>query len=205
MKLKFGRETAEVRILRSARKTLALEITGEAEVLVRAPYRMREDVIRAFLAEKQDWLAAHLALARERKAQRDKSAAKRMSRKELEALAEKAVRTIPMRVAYYAPLVGVNYGRITIRNQKTRWGSCSSKGNLNFNCLLMLAPERVLDYVVVHELCHRLEMNHSPRFWTEVERVFPDYRSQKEWLKVHGGELMAMLPEANTEQEEENR
>lgn len=205
MKLKFGRETAEVRILRSARKTLALEITGETEVLVRAPYRMREDVIRAFLAEKQDWLAAHLTLARERKAQRDKSAAKRMSQKELEALAEKAVRTIPMRVAYYAPLVGVNYGRITIRNQKTRWGSCSSKGNLNFNCLLMLAPERVLDYVVVHELCHRLEMNHSPRFWAEVERVFPDYRSQKEWLKVHGGELMAMLPEANTEQEEEDR
>ncbi len=90
-------------------------------------------------------------------------------------MADRAIDVIPERVRPYAPIVGVTYGRITIRNQKTRWGSCSSKGNLNFNVALMLVPEEVMDYVVVHELTHRKEMNHSQNFWTEVERVCPEY------------------------------
>lgn len=94
-----------------------------------------------------------------------------LSHEEIRQLARKAMKVIPERVAYYAPLVGVDYGRITIRNQKTRWGSCSSRGNLNFNCLLMLTPPEIIDYVVVHELCHRKEMNHSPLFWKEVENI----------------------------------
>ena len=100
---------------------------------------------------------------------------------------------IPQRTAYYAPLVKVSYGRITIRNQKSRWGSCSSKGNLNFNCLLMLMPPEVIDYVVVHELCHRLEMNHSERFWKEVERVLPDYKLRKKWLRENGDRIMRRM------------
>ena len=96
---------------------------------------------------------------------------------------------IPQRVAYYAGIVGVTYGRITIRSQKTRWGSCSSGGNLNFNCRLMKAPTSVLDYVIVHELCHRLEMNHSSRFWALVEQVMPDYRVHRKWLREHGSSL----------------
>ena len=83
-------------------------------------------------------------------------------------MADQAVKTIPEKVRYYAPLVGVTYGRITIRNQRTRWGSCSSKGNLYFNCLLMLAPPEVLESVVVHELCHRKEMNHSKMKWNQL-------------------------------------
>ena len=74
--------------------------------------------------------------------------------------------------------------------QKSRWGSCSAKGNLNFNCLLMRAPEEILDYVIVHELCHRKEMNHSDRFWAEVEKVMPSYKERRKWLKDHGNELM---------------
>ena len=104
-----------------------------------------------------------------------------------------AVRVIPARVAYFAPLVGVTYGRITIRNQRSRWGSCSSKGNLNFNCLLMLAPPEVLDSVIVHELCHRLEMNHSKRFYAHVHRVYPEYDRAHAWLKEHGTELMLRM------------
>ena len=80
-----------------------------------------------------------------------------------------------------------------MRAQRTRWGSCSSSGNLNFNCLLALVPPAVLDYVVVHELCHRLEMNHSPRFWQEVGRVMPDYEEHKKWLRENGAELIERL------------
>lgn len=97
---------------------------------------------------------------------------------------------IPQRVRMFAPIVGVEYGRITIRMQKSRWGSCSSKGNLNFNCLLMAMPEEVRDYVVVHELCHRKQMNHSDKFWAEVEKVLPDYKVSRKWLRDNGEEIM---------------
>ena len=112
---------------------------------------------------------------------------------QLQALASQARQTVPERVAYFAPLVGVTYGRITIRSQHTLWGSCSSKGNLNFNCLLMLTPPEVLDYVVVHELCHRKEMNHSARFWAEVEHVLPDFENQRKWLRENGTALISRL------------
>ena len=106
----------------------------------------------------------------------------------------KAKETITKRVSYFARLMGVSYRNITIREQKTRWGSCSSEKNLNFNWKLILAPPEVLDYVVVHELCHRLEMNHSPRFWAQVERVLPDYKVSRKWLREHGNELMDLNP-----------
>lgn len=90
---------------------------------------------------------------------------------------------------YFAPLVGVTYNRIFIKEQKTRWGSCSSLGNLNFNWKLILLNEELLDYVVVHELAHRKQMNHSPAFWAEVERILPDWRERRRWLREKGGEV----------------
>ena len=105
-----------------------------------------------------------------------------------------AKRTIPQRVAYYAPLVGTDYKRISIRKQQTRWGSCSKDGNLNFNALLLLAPPEVMDSVIVHELCHRLEMNHSRKFYENVYRVFPDYDRCDKWLKENGKMLIHRLP-----------
>ena len=96
---------------------------------------------------------------------------------------ELARQRITRRVEYFAPLVGVTYNRIFIKEQKTRWGSCSSLGNLNFNWKLILLNEELLDYVVVHELAHRKQMNHSPTFWAEVERVLPDYRERRRRLK----------------------
>lgn len=93
------------------------------------------------------------------------------------------------RVTFYHQTTGGVYHTITIRDQKSRWGSCSSRGTLSFNYRLMFAPPRVLDYVVVHELCHLTHMNHSASFWTMVEQVMPDYRIHKQWLRDHGHEL----------------
>ena len=104
-------------------------------------------------------------------------------------LSARALGRIRERVLFYAPRVGVMPGRITIREQKTRWGSCSSKHNLNFNWKLIMAPPQVLDYVVIHELCHMHEFNHSPRFWALVERQMPDYAAWKKWLKTHRDDL----------------
>ena len=103
---------------------------------------------------------------------------------------ELARQVLQRRAEYYARQMQVSYGRVAVKDQKTRWGSCSAKGNLNFNWRLILAPGEVLDYVVVHELAHRREMNHSVRFWNLVESVLPDYQQRKRWLKENGDRLM---------------
>lgn len=177
-----------VRVIRSNRKTMSLEITPQGEVLVRAPYSMPQSKIEQFVKEKEDWIWKHLTKIEKKRA--DNSQTEPLSDEELQKLGNLALKVLPERVKLYAAQMGVTYGRITIRCQKTRWGSCSSKGNLNFNCLLMLAPEEVQNYVVVHELCHRLEMNHSKRFWAQVEKVMPDYKIHQRWLKENGGKLM---------------
>lgn len=174
----------QVEIIRSSRRTMALEVTRDGRVLVRAPYRMPETRIRAFVEEKKEWLEIQLARANE--CQEQQRQAGSISGEQRRAGIETARKRIPERAAYYAEIIGVTYGRITIREQKSRWGSCSSKGNLNFNWKLVLAPPEVLDYVVVHELCHRLQMNHSTAFWNEVERILPDYRERRKWLKENG-------------------
>ena len=166
-------------ILRSSRRTLALEIR-DGRLLVRAPRRATQAEIEALLEKHGAWIEKHLQRAEAQRAAAEALAP--LTVEELRALAERALQVIPERVRYYAPKIGVTYGRITIRAQRTKWGSCSAQGNLNFNCLLMLAPPEVLDSIVVHELCHRREMNHSERFYAEVLRVFPDYRK---WNKAH--------------------
>lgn len=180
----------EYTIIRSNRKTLALQIK-DTEIIVRAPLRTSLKTIEQFVRDHETWIEKHLAKARDYISAAEETP--KLTEAEIRELAEKAVKVIPERVRYYAPLIGVTYGRITIRNQRTRWGSCSSKGNLNFNCLLMLSPPEVIDSVVVHELCHRKEMNHSEKFYQEVLRVYPEYHKWNGWLKKHGKELMARM------------
>lgn len=165
-------------LVRSARKTLAIEVKTDGQVIVRAPQRMPQREIEKFVLGHQDWIQnARQKILEARENSRV------VTDEERQVGIEKAKVLIPQRVAYFAKRMGVTYGRITIREQKTRWGSCSSKGNLNFNWKLVLMPGEVLDYVVVHELAHRLEMNHSAAFWAIVERELPDYRARRKLLK----------------------
>ena len=165
-----------------------MEIRPDRTVVIRAPKWMSDEEIDRFFVEKSGWIEKNIrALDEQRKMLKD---IEPFSPDEIQDLADKAIDILPQKARYYAKKLGVSYGRITIRNQRTRWGSCSSKKNLNFNCLIMLTPESVQDYVVVHELCHLIEMNHSKRFWSLVESVLPDYRKSEAFLKKEGAALM---------------
>ena len=182
----------EFEVIRSNRKTITAAIR-QNKLIIHAPLNATNEEINRFMLENKRWFDVHLARAQAR--EKAKEGIHRLTPDGIQALANRALEVIPERVAHYASLIGVTYGRVTIRNQRSRWGSCSNKGNLNFNCLLMLTPSEVVDSVVVHELCHRKEMNHSERFYAEVLRVFPDYWAQDKWLKENGDILMTMLTE----------
>lgn len=161
----------------------------DGELLIRAPRFAPKSEIERFIRKNSSWIEKQIA--KKEKQLEALEGVEVLSEEEIRQLTKRAKEVIPQRAAYYAEKIGVTYGRITIRCQKTRWGSCSAKGNLNFNCLLMLAPDEALDSVVVHELCHRLEMNHSQRFYREVLKAFPEYKKWNRWLKENGNVLMA--------------
>ena len=180
-------EKISYQLIRSRRKTLGLELRPEG-LIVRAPLRATNRQIEYFVEQHRQWIRQHREKLEWQKRQAAELPA--LTEVELKKLAESARQYIPEWVQYYAPKVGVDYGSITIRSQKSRWGSCSSKGNLSFNCLLMLTPPEVIDSVVVHELCHRKEMNHSAAFYAHVLRVFPEYQMWRRWLKENGPALL---------------
>ena len=171
-------------IIKSSRKTIAVEVRQDDSVLVRAPRNCPQSRIDTFLKEKQAWVLAKVEEQKEKEA--DSMKIQPLSEAEQRLYRDKAREIFEQKVSYYAQKMGVSYGRIAIRDQKTRWGSCSGEGNLNFNWRLIFAPAGVLDYVVVHELAHRKEMNHSPRFWRVVEDTMPEYRKYQKWLKENG-------------------
>lgn len=183
----------KVTVIRSNRKTVAIQVNSDLSVIVRAPRSASEKDIEEILKKKEAWISKHIEKIKKTKERLEAEPTEKLTREKVIALAEEALKVIPARVEYFAKVIGVTYGKITIRNQKTRWGSCSSKGNLNFNCLLMLAPPEVLDYVVVHELCHRKQMNHSKAFWSEVEKVLPDYKEARKWLKEDGSQMITLF------------
>lgn len=174
----------EYEIIRTGRKTLAAEIKN-GRLILRVPRRATDEEIRVFLQRHRRWIETHLAKAEQT------TALPKLTEAEIQTLRAQAAEVIGARVAHYAARLGVSYGKITIRFQRSRWGSCNAKGDLSFNCLLMLAPPEVLDSVVVHELCHRRQMNHSKAFYEEVLRVMPDYRQRHRWLKENGPSLLA--------------
>ena len=177
-------------IIYSTRRTTALQVTPDGRVIVRAPKRCPHSFIEAFVRQKEDWVMRQLARFEKQRKEHPAPERPPLSDKDRARYISIARDIFTRKTAYYARIMGVSYGRIAIREQKTRWGSCSSKGNLNFNWKLVLMPPEILDYVVVHELAHRKEMNHSPAFWAVVEKELPDYRRRREELKRLGREFI---------------
>ena len=174
----------EYEIIRSNRKTIAIQIKSDGHVIVRCPNSMRAQDIRLFVESKENWIRKHISRLRTENY-------RKFTAEEIARLRDRTKTLVRERAAFYAPMIGVSYHRISVRVQHTRWGSCSGKGNLNFNALLALLPPRVVDYVVVHELCHLKQMNHSSRFWAEVESILPDYKNLKRWLNENGHAIIA--------------
>lgn len=178
--------------IRSSRKTVAIQISRDGTVIVRAPHRCSLAAMESFVQEKQEWIQKQLLLRCRKEAEKESRRARGgildMPETQAGCLAYRSLakQVFARKAAWYASQMQVSYGTVTIREQKTRWGSCSSRGNLNFNWRLILAPEPVLDYVVIHELAHRKEMNHSARFWEILEEMMPDYRQYRRWLKQYG-------------------
>ena len=143
----------------------------------RAPLRLAKYRIERFVTEHEDWIRTQ-----QKKAEKYREQVHVITEEERRDGILRAKKIFPERTAYFAKRMGVTYNRITIREQKTRWGSCSSEGNLNFNCRLLFVPDRIVDYVVIHELAHRRFMNHSKAFWKEVEKYMPDYKERKKLL-----------------------
>ncbi|MCF0229369.1 MAG: M48 family metallopeptidase [Parasporobacterium sp.] len=187
---KGAAEGITYRLVRSRRRTLAMEIR-DGELIVRAPLRCSGQDICSFIKAHRSWILKHMSRSEAcRDAVQEYGA---LTEADIKRLKDEAGNVIPERVRHYADIMGVSYGRISIRSQSGRWGSCSAKGSLSFNCLLMMTPPEVLDSVVVHELCHLKEMNHSDRFYREVLKYYPDYHACHRWLKENGEVLIKRM------------
>lgn len=167
-------------IVRSGRKTVAVSVTRDGRVVVRCPMEITDKAAKVFVKCHEEWILRHYQEVQARLARQAV-----YTPEQVERYREQARDVLTARSIYWAERMGVTYGRITVRSQVTRWGSCSARGNLNYNWKLILVPEELLDYVVVHELAHRREMNHSRKFWDVVAHELPDYRQRRKALRSY--------------------
>ncbi len=167
------------KMVRSKRRSLALQVTEEGLLVVRAPRTLNEKEVLRFVNEKSLWVQKKIHQA----AERARTAAPPPAPAEVKRLKTLARDAFIERSCLYAGKMGVSFEKIRLNSAKTRWGSCSMRGSLSFNWKLIQAPIEVLDYVVVHELAHLVEHNHSPRFWAKVAEFFPDHKKAKLWLR----------------------
>ena len=212
------------KIIRSRRRSVGLEITKNAQLIVRMPWYGSVSEVKKFILEKRGWIEKKLSQATERLEKqlpkkfidgekfyylgekyklhiKNSTSSKlifnagfHLSEKSLDKARnlfinwykKQAKLNIPKRVRWYAQLHHLKFNNIKITSASRRWGSCTSRGNLNFTWRLMLMPIKILDYVVAHELSHLVHQNHSKRFWLQVERIIPDYRERRKWLKKNG-------------------
>ncbi len=170
----------EYTVIRSKRRTVALEITPALEIVVRAPYRMRDKDIEKFVLDHRNWIDTHLEKQRVRQQNRPPEP----TVEEEQACRRRAAEILPPLVAKYAALMGVTPTSLRITGAKTRFGSCSGKNALCFSWRLMLYPTEAIEYVVVHELAHIKQHNHSPAFYSVIASVMPDYQTRARLLKT---------------------
>ena len=182
-------------LVRSRRKSLAIIVRQDSSLEVRIPLRCREDELQKFLQSHTSWILSHMASQAKKRKERE-ARTPRLSDEEKNAIQKEAVKRLrPIlldRIAYYEPMLPPSHRpitRVSIRAQKTRWGSCSSRGGISLNWRLIMAPPPVIDYLVIHELCHLRQPNHSPAYWREVARWCPDFRLHRQWLRQHGALL----------------
>lgn len=169
---------------RSSRRSIAVQIKSDGSVIVRTNYNTPLYRIEKFLAEKSEWIAKNTAKIR------SANLAPAFSEDEIKGFIKTAKEILPEKVARLAEQIGVSYSKITVKRARTVWGSCSVRGNLNFNCLIVAIPEDVADYVIIHELCHRKQMNHSRAFWSLVATYCPNYKARRKWLKTYGTQYL---------------
>lgn len=180
----------EVKIIRSKRKTFSIQAKGGV-LLVRAPLRATDREVEKLLEREKDAVAR--LIEKSEAAMRKAVEGEPIGPEKIKELTAAAKRELPPLVERYAGAIGVTYGRISVRHQRGRWGSCSSKGDLSFNCLLMLMPDFVREGVVAHELCHIKRRDHSKAFYGELLRVFPDYDEARAWLRENGAALIGRM------------
>ena len=216
------------KLIRSHRKTIGLQITNDARLIVRAPYLASEDFIQKLIHRKESWINNKLDYFKQRQSKvliRNFQPGEEFlylgqcyplvvmenlpkaiildnsltispvvldnARDHLECWYKaQALEYITQRTRYYAQIAHLKYSSVRINNATTRWGSCGYKNTLNFTWRLIMAPVRVVDYVIIHELMHLKQKNHSHQFWTEVAFMMPDYKQDERWLK-HNGHLLA--------------
>ena len=181
--ISLDKEEIEVEIIRSKRRSMAIQIRTDGSVVVRVPMHASDRAIKRFVSAHARWIADNRGQMFERRKKLADNPYDIPAWESLSAADKKiAKQKIMEHVDYYSRRMEIDYGSISMRNQKSRWGSCSSKGNLNFNYRLAYLPEELLDYVVVHELAHRRHMDHSVAFWEEVETYYPAYKKCRQML-----------------------
>ena len=167
----------EYSVIYSKRKTVALKVTPELKIEVRAPRGMSRETIEEIVYKHRRWIEKRIDIIKKQPIKAPPT------KDEVQELKKRTEEIVTPLVARYAQIMGVSYTKITVTSAKKVFGSCTSKKHLNFSFRLSLYPYEAIEYVVVHELCHLKEMNHSARFWALVERILPDYQKRRDLLK----------------------
>lgn len=173
-----------IEVIKSKRRSIGLEVYTDGHVIVRIPSRLSKRQLEEFVINHKEWISEKRQYMLTKEDNRISTKAKSYDNLTIDEQKDIKYKFVE-KVNYYSSIMNVSVGRITIRNQKTRWGSCSSRGNLNFNYQLYYMPEELMDYVIIHELSHRKYMNHSSEFWMEVEKYCPDYKIRRNKLKLY--------------------
>lgn len=183
----------EYELVRSKRKTLALYVRRDGRLEVRAPLRTSKSYIDDFVIKKRDWIESTRSKLQARQTAKQVI---RLTAKEESGYKKQAKACLQAKCAYFSQIMGLRPSEVKINGAKTRWGSCNRKGGINFTYRLLFVPEELVDYVVVHELAHLKEMNHSDRFWSVVEWTMPDYKTRRRLLREYEGRIeLVVLPD----------